>query len=90
MYIEKILDMYYKLLSIGTISPVISSMGMNPESYIKILQLENMEGIKDYLQVPSSMHTQPSGDGEGGAPSKGDDEIGDAGEQTRDDDGNVR
>lgn len=91
VYRKDTFDMYYKLLSIGgAISPVISSMGMNPESYIKILQLENMEGIKDYLQVPSSMHTQPSGDGEDGSPSKGDDEIGDAGEQTRDGDGNVR
>lgn len=91
VYRKDTFDMHYKLLSVGgALSPLISSMGMNPESYIKILQLENMEGIKDHLRIPESMFTQPSGDNQGGAPSKDDDEIGDAGEQTRDTDGNVR
>lgn len=92
VYRKDTFDMHYKLLSVGgALSPLISSMGMSPESYVKILQMENLEGIKDHLHIPDSMFTSsPDDDKKGGAPKSSDDEIGDAGEQTRDDDGNVR
>lgn len=91
VYRKETFEMHYKLLSIGgALSPLISSVGMNPESYIKLLQMENLEGIKDHLRIPESMHTQSGDDGEGekGAPEKGDEELGDSGEQTRDRDTN--
>lgn len=86
VYRQEAFDMQYKLFTAGgALRPLISSAGMNPDSYVRMLQMENMEGVKDFLTVPQSMHTQPSGgDGESGAPTLGDDAIGDAGEDTRD------
>lgn len=86
VYKKETFEMHYKLLGVGgALSPLISSVGMNPESYIKLLQMENLEGVKDHLRVPESMHTQTGGSGdEAGAPTKDDDELGDSGEQTRD------
>ena len=91
VYRQEAFDMQYKLFAAGgALKPLIASAGMNPDSYIRMLQMENMEGIKDHLIVPQSMHTQPSDEDKGGAPTKGDDAIGDEGETTRDTDGNDR
>jgi hypothetical protein len=92
VYRKDTFDMHFKMFSVGgALEPLISSMGMNPDSYIKLLQMENLEGVKDHLRIPESIYTQ-SGDStdEGGAPSSGDDEISDTGERTRDTDGNDR
>lgn len=90
VYRKDTFDMHYKLLSVGgALSPLISSMGMNPESYIRILQMENLEGVKDHLRIPESMFTQ-SGSSEAGSPTVGDDEVSDTGEKTKDNDGNDR
>lgn len=79
------------LLSIGgSLFATISAAGMNPDDYMALLQLENLMGVKDMLTLPQSIHTQ-SGSGEekeAGRPEQ--DDIGDAGEITRDTDGNDR
>lgn len=81
-------EMKYKMLSIGgSLSDVISAMGMNPDNYFGLLKMENSSKIKDLLQIPESIYTS-SGKDEGGAPTK--DNVGDDGEKTRDTDGNDR
>lgn len=81
-------DIWNQLLSLGgSLNVAISSAGMNPDDYIRMLQLENLEEVKDHLTLPESIYTQ-SGNDEGGAPPK--DDLGDSGDKTRDTDGNDR
>ena len=83
-------EMWNKLLAIGgSLNMAISSAGMNPEDYILMLQMENLEEVKDHLTLPESIYTQSGvGDDKGGAPPK--DDLGDSGDRTRDTDGNDR
>ena len=93
VYRKDTFDMHFKMFSTGgALEPLISSMGMNPQSYIQMLQMENLEGVKDHLKIPESIYTQSgkSNDGEAGAPSTNDDDISDGGEATRDNAGNDR
>lgn len=92
VYKKDTFDMHFKMFSTGgALEPLISSMGMNPQSYIQMLQMENLEGVKDHLKIPESIYTQSGkSKGEAGAPSSSDDDISDGGEATRDNDGNDR
>lgn len=83
-------EMWNQLLALGgSLNMAISSAGMNPDDYIRVLQLENLEGVKDHLTLPQSIYTQTgNGDSPGGAPPK--DDLTDGGDKTRDTDGNDR
>ena len=50
LYRKETFDMFNTLLSIGgSLYMAISSAGINPDDYIRLLQLENLEGAKDHL-----------------------------------------
>ena len=91
IYRKETFDMFNALLSIGgSLNMVISSAGINPDDYIKLLQLENLEDIKSYLSLPDSIYTQSGKDNGAGRDKKDDGDIDDSGEKTRDKDGNDR
>lgn len=88
MYRKEMFDMHKNLLDIGgSIETLISCAGFNPEDYKRLLMLENLEGVKDLLVLPQSIYTQPGDSDNTGRPKS--DTVDDAGDKTRDGDGNV-
>lgn len=89
MYRKEVFDMHKSLLDLGgSLEVMLSCAGFNPQEYKAMLQLEAMENVKDLLVVPSSVHTQ-SGDSDGEAGRPQSDTVGDEGDKTRDNDGNI-
>lgn len=83
---KEMFDMAHKMLTVGgSLRDIISAKGSNPDNYIGLLQMENMLGIKDLLQIPESIYTSSGKDGgQGGAPEKDAVDLTDAGEVSRD------
>jgi hypothetical protein len=87
-------DRMFQLLTIGgAIMPLFSLVGIDAETYMTLMQVEQDLGVKDLLNVPQSMNTQ-SGDGnnpttndKGGNPVKKEKDLTDAGQKTRDNKG---
>lgn len=71
-------------------SALASTMGLTPSSLVSMAYLENeLLGLPEKLIPLSSAHTLSGKDG-AGAPMKSDDELSEAGEKTRETDGNIR
>lgn len=84
-----VFDSMNDLLSIGgSLFYAIAATGMNPDDYMSLVQLENLLGYKDMLELPGSIYTQPGGKESEGRPEQ--DEVEETGEETRDTDGNDR
>lgn len=86
---KDVFDTFNRLLAIGgSLETTITSTGVSPQDYISLLQMENLEGVKDYLVLPDSIYTQ-SGNGDKGGRPKSDD-LSDGGDKSRESDGNDR
>jgi hypothetical protein len=82
-------DRMYQLLTIGgALLPLFSLVGIDAETYMTLLQVEQDLGVKDLLEVPQSMHTLNGGDtaqqDKGGNPKKKEKDLTDAGAKSRD------
>lgn len=90
---KEISDMYLKAAQYGlpVKQELAASLGLSPSALINKTFLEN-----EILELPkkliplSSTHTQSGDSSNGGAPEKSADEITDSGEQTRENEGNIR
>ena len=80
---QEMFDMHNVLLSYGgALEPLLSIAGINPDSYIGLLEMENALGIKDKLKITQSVHTANTTVGnEGGRPS---DKNSETGEEAKD------
>lgn len=86
---KEIFDTFNKLLSIGgSLETAVVSTGISAEDYVALLQMENLEGVKDHLKLPDSIYTQSGGDDSGGRPKE--DDLSDGGDKSRESDGNDR
>lgn len=82
----------YQLLSIGgALMPLFSLVGIDAETYITLLQVEQDLGVKDLLEVPQSMNTisgdvttTTTGGSKAGNPKKQEKDLTDAGQKNRD------
>lgn len=83
------LETYLKSAQFGFSKTLVSvAMGINPDDMLNLLMYENsINLVENYLRPLQSSHVQ-NGNSEGGAPKKS--KVGDAGEKTRDLDGNIR
>lgn len=81
-------DRMFQLLGIGgALLPLFSLVGIDAETYMTLLQVEQDLGVKDLLEVPQSMHTvsgsDPTQQDKGGNPKKQEKDLTDAGAKTR-------
>jgi hypothetical protein len=79
-------DTAMKFAQSGMIMPqkLAASIGMAPDSFVNQLGMSKAMKISELFQILPTAYTQSAKSGEGGAPVKSDDKIGDAGEITRD------
>jgi hypothetical protein len=84
-------DRMFQLLTIGgALMPLFSLVGIDAETYITLLQVEQDLGVKDLLVVLQSMNTlsgngsNPAQTDKGGNPVKQEKNLTDAGQKTRD------
>lgn len=80
---SELFALHEKLLNIGgSISPLFSIAGIDPDSYVGLLEMEKLLGIKDKLQIPQSVHTANTTDSDtAGRPA---DENSETGEEAKD------
>jgi hypothetical protein len=77
-------DRAYKLVEVGgAVTPLITLLGVNPEDYATLLQIEDLMGIKDLFAPLQSIHTT-SGSTDAGRVPLPESKLTDKGQQTRD------
>jgi hypothetical protein len=85
--IEDNFNRMFQLLTIGgALLPLFSLVGIDAETYMTLLQVEQDLGVKDLLVVPQSMNTisgNPT-QNQGGNPVKAEKNLTDAGQKSRD------
>jgi hypothetical protein len=78
-------DRAYQMLSIGgSLSMIYSMLGIQPDAYDTLLQIENMNGMKDNLTIPPNMNTSTTDPNtQAGTPTKPETELSDSGAKSK-------
>jgi hypothetical protein len=83
-------DKAYQMVAIGgSLSLLYSICGISPDAYDTLLQIENMNGMKNNLTVPPNMNTQSTDpNSTGGRPTVDDTKLSDSGAKSKNNDDN--
>jgi hypothetical protein len=83
-------DKMYQMVSIGgSLSMLYSMLGIQPDAYDTLLQVEDMNGMKENLKIPPNMNTQSTDpNSEVGSPKKDETQLSDSGAKSKNNDDN--